>query len=225
MSIRLLDRYVWRQLGELFTFGVGIFTLLLLVNHLFLVARLVLQQGAALSVALQLLIYRLPYFLAFSFPMAMLLASLLAIGRLSDGQEITAMRTSGISLARIAVSVTAAGILVSAMTLVLNEGVVPYAEDRYQQVLIAGLQARSASEQRDVLFREVQDGIESVYFVRSFRRDLQRLEGVVVNQFEGGALNRVVEAAVAQDVGGAGEFQDGVRYGLCVDPCVDTEVS
>src|SRR5438132_1632793 len=116
MSIRLLDRYVWRQLGELFTFGVGIFTLLLLVNHLFLVARLVLQQGAALSVALQLLIYRLPYFLAFSFPMAMLLASLLAIGRLSDSQEITAMRTSGISLARIGASVTAAGILAAGWT-------------------------------------------------------------------------------------------------------------
>ena len=225
MSIRLLDRYVWRQLGELFTFGVGIFTLLLLVNHLFLVARLVLQQGAAFSVALQLLIYRLPYFLAFSFPMAMLLASLLAIGRLSDGQEITAMRTSGISLARIAVSVTAAGILVSAMTLVLNEGVVPYAEDRYQQVLIAGLQARSASEQRDVLFREVQDGIESVYFVRSFRRDLQRLEGVVVNQFDRGVLNRVIEAPVAQYTGGAWEFHDGTMYVFSGETTVVTQFS
>src|SRR2546428_7501217 len=80
MTISLLDRYLWRQLGELFAFGVAIFTLLLLVNHLFLVARIVLEQGAALSDALQLLIYRLPYFLAFSFPMATLLASLLAVG-------------------------------------------------------------------------------------------------------------------------------------------------
>src|SRR5207247_9864065 len=68
MSIRLLDRYVWRQLGELFTFGVGIFTLLILVNHLFLVARLVLQQGAALSVALQLLIYLCRIFSPSAFP-------------------------------------------------------------------------------------------------------------------------------------------------------------
>src|SRR5207249_11247736 len=142
MSMSLLDRYLWRQLRELFMFGVAIFTLLLLVNHVFYLARLVLNEGAALPVVFQLLIFRLPYFLAYSCPMAMLLASLLAVGRLSDGQEITAMRTSGISLARIAVSVTAAGILVSAMTLVLNEGVVPYAEDRYQQVLIAELQAR-----------------------------------------------------------------------------------
>src|SRR2546422_11195466 len=212
MTISLLDRYVWRQLGELFAFGVAIFTTLLLVNHLFLVARLVLQQGAALSVALQLLAFHLPYVLAFSFPMAMLLAALLAIGRLSDGQEITAMRTSGISLARIARSVTAAGILVSAMTLALNEGVVPYAEDRYQQVLITGLRERAAFEQRDVLFRDVQDGVESVYFVRRFRRDQERMEGVVVNQFEHGALNRVIEAGGAEYVAEAWEVRDGAMH-------------
>src|SRR5437667_4188574 len=223
MSIRLLDRYVWRQLGEVVTFGVGIFTLLLLVNRLFLVARLVLQQGAAFSVALQLLIYKLPYLLAYSFPMAMLLAALLAIGRLSDGQEITAMRTSGISLGRIALSVTTAGILVSAMTLALNEGVVPYAENRYQQVLIAGLRERFASEQQDVLFRDVQEDVESVYFVRRFHRDQQRMEGVVVNQFERGVLNRVVEAEVAQYTDGAWVFRDGTMYVVTGETTVVTQ--
>ena len=225
MTISLLDRYLWRQLGELFAFGVAIFTLLLLVNHLFLVARLVLQQGAPVSVALQLLVYHLPYVLAFSFPMAMLLAALLAIGRLSDGQEITAMRTSGISLARIALSVTAAGILVSAMTLALNEGVVPYAEDRYQQVLITGLRERAAFEQRDVLFRDVQEDVESVYFVRRFRRDQERMEGVVVNQFERGVLNRVIEAEVAQYTGGAWEFRDGTMYVFTGETTVVTQFS
>src|SRR5712691_985716 len=225
MTISLLDRYLWRQLGELFAFGVAIFTTLLLVNHLFLVARLVLQQGAALSVALQLLAYHLPYVLAFSFPMAMLQDALLAIGRLSDGQEITAMRTSGISLARIALSVTAAGILVSAMTLALNEGVVPYAEDRYQQVLISGLRERAAFEQRDVLFRDVQEDLESVYFVRRFRRDQERMEGVVVNQFERGVLNRVIEAEVAQYTGGAWEFRDGTMYVFTGETTVVTQFS
>src|SRR3989454_2290579 len=225
MSVSLLDRYLWRQLRGLFVFGVAIFTLLLLVNHLFFLARVVLNEGATLSAALKLLVYRLPYFLAYSFPMAMLLAALLAVGRLSDGQEITAMRTSGISLARISLSVTAAGILVSAMTLALNEGVVPYAEDRYQQVLITGLRERAAFEQRDVLFRDVQEDVESVYFVRRFRRDQERMEGVVVNQFERGVLNRVIEADVAQYTGGAWEFRDGTMYVFTGETTVVTQFS
>jgi lipopolysaccharide export system permease protein len=212
MTIPLLDRYLWRHLRDLFAFGVAIFTMLLLVNHLFLLARLVLQQGTALSVAFQLLVFKLPYFLAFSFPMAMLLASLLAIGRLSDGQEITAMRTSGISLTRIAVSIVAAGVLVSVLTLALNEGVAPRAEERYRRAFAIALQGPSPTERRDVLFREVQDNIESVYFIRRLLKDAGRMDGVVVNQFEDGTLKRVIEATEAQYLGGVWEFRHGTMY-------------
>jgi lipopolysaccharide export system permease protein len=225
MSIGLLDRYLWRQLRDLFAFGVAIFTMLLVVNHLFFLARAVLQQGAALSIALELLIYRLPYFLAFSFPMAMLLASLLAVGRLSDGQEITAMRTSGISLTRIALSVTAAGVLVSALTLVVNEGVVPRAEDRYQRAYSKALGARSPTDQYNVLFREDQEGVESVYFVRHFQRDQARMQGVVINQFENGALSRVIKAPEGRYVAGAWEFADGTMYVFTGETTVVTQFS
>ena len=223
MSMSLLDRYLWRQLRELFMFGVAIFTLLLLVNHVFYLARLVLNEGAALSVVLQLLVFRLPYFLAYSCPMAMLLASLLAVGRLSDGQEITAMRTGGISLTRIAFSAAAAGLLVSGMTLILNEVVVPLTEDRYQQVLRTALRGRAASAQQDVLFRDVQDDVESIYFVRRFRGDQERMEGVVVNQFERGVLNRVIKAAVAQYAGGVWEFRNGTMYVFTGETTVVTQ--
>ncbi len=212
MRIRLLDRYLWRHLRDLFAFGVAIFSTLLLVNHLFFLARLVLQQGTALSVAFSLLIYKLPYFLAFSFPMAMLLVSLLAVGRLSDGQEITAMRTSGISLTRIAVSIMVAGILVSVLTLALREGVAPRAEERYRRAFAIAQQTVSGTDRQDVLFREVQDSVESVYFIRRFFKDKGRMEGEVVDQFEGGALSRVIQAAEGQYVGGVWEFRHGTMY-------------
>jgi lipopolysaccharide export system permease protein len=212
MGIPLLDRYLWRQLRDLFAFGVAVFTTLLLVNHLFELARRVLNQEIALSVALELLAYKLPYFLAYGFPMAMLLAALLAMGRLSDGQEITAMRTSGISLTRIAASIMAAGLLVSVLTFVLNEGVAPRADERYRRAIAVALHAPSAAEQRDVLFRELQEGVESVYFVRRFLKDQGRMEGVVVNQFEGGALNRVIVAAEGRYVSGVWEFRRGTMY-------------
>src|SRR2546425_11730246 len=94
MTIGLLDRYLWRQLGELFAFGVTIFTLLLLVNHLFLVARLVLQQRAPVSVSLHLLDHHLLYLLALRFPITLLLTLLLAIEHISSGTDITTTRPS-----------------------------------------------------------------------------------------------------------------------------------
>jgi len=212
VPIPLLDRYLWRQLRDLFVFGVAIFSVLLLINHLFTLARLVLQQGAPFSAALELLVYRLPYFLAFSFPMAMLLASLMTIARLSDGQEITAMRTGGISLRRIAVSVFAAGVLVSAMTLFFNEILVPGAEERYRQALLRAVEAPVNPVQEQVLFRDQQEGIESVYFARRFYADRGVMEGVVVNQFEGGRLQRVIEAPQARYLDREWIFFGGTMY-------------
>ncbi len=210
-AIGLLDRYIWRQFRGLFVFGVAIFTTFLMVNHLFLLARLVFQRGAAFMVALELLVYRLPYFLAFSFPMATLLASLMAVSRLSDAQEITAMRTTGISLTRIAASVVLAGTVVSIGTVAFNEGVVPPAEDRYRLSF-----SRILEEPRqlveEVLFREEHNGIESVYFVRRFIAATEQMEGVVVNQFEQGKLRRVIEAPRARYVAGDWEFEDGTMY-------------
>lgn len=212
MTRLLLDRYLWRHVRDIFLFGVAVFTVLLLINHLFLLARLVLQQGASLAIAAQLLVYRLPYFLAFSFPMAMLLAALMTVGRLSDAQEITAMRTGGISLTRITGSIMAAGILVGLLTIGFNEWLVPEAEDRYRDALIRATQGPVQSVQDEVLFRETADGIESIYFARRFLVEQGVLEGVVVNQFDGGRLQRVIEAASARYLGQEWVFQDGTMY-------------
>lgn len=213
MGIGLLDRYLWRQLQGVFLFGVSVFATLLMINHLFLLARLIFQHGAPLGIALELLMYRTPYFLAFSFPMASLLAVLMAISRLSDGQEITAMRTSGISLSRIALSVVVAGLLVSILTLAVNEGVVPPAEDRYRAAFTGFLEEPTPVERQQVLFREQsEDGIESVYYVRRFLTDAGRMEGVVVNQFEGGQLVRIIEAPEARYLNGAWVFRNGTMY-------------
>jgi len=212
VAIPLLDRYLWRHVRDVFLGGVAVFTVLLLINHLFFLARLVLQQGAPFLIALQLLIYRMPYFLAFSFPMAMLLAALMTVGRLSDAQEITAMRTGGVSLTRITASIVAAGVVAAVLTLAFNEWLVPEAENRYRAAFARLIEQPGRPVQDEVLFREVQEGVESVYFARRFFVDQGVMEGVVVNQFEEGTLRRVIEAAQARYLAGQWVFQRGTMY-------------
>jgi lipopolysaccharide export system permease protein len=209
MAIPLLDRYLWRHLRDIFLFGMAIFTVLLLINHFYFLANLVLGHGAPLSVALELLVLRMPYFLAFSFPMATLLAALMTVGRLSDGQEITAMRTGGISLTRIAASVVGAGVLISGLTLFFNEVLVPRAEDRYRRALDRAAETPASPVQEHVLFREVQESIEFVVYARRFRADTGIMEGVAVNQFERGRLRRVIEAPDARYLGSEWVFFNG----------------
>jgi lipopolysaccharide export system permease protein len=213
----LLDRYIWKQLSGVLLFGVAFFTAFLLVNHLFVLARLNRDGGFSLAL-LQLAAYRLPYFAVFSLPMATLLASLLAVGRLSDGQEITAMRTSGISLRRIAAPLVIAGLAVSAAAVLTGEFIVPRAEEAYRQALAQTI--RSQRTVQRLLFRDTHDGVESAYFVRRFRVADGVMEDVVVNQLEQGTLKRVIEAARATYQDGEWVFEDGTLHAFSGDTTV-----
>jgi lipopolysaccharide export system permease protein len=131
----LLDRLLVVEVGASFATALGLFTVLLVMNHLFYLARLIIGQGIALHVALVLMAYKIPYFVAFSAPMGALLATVWGMGRLADHNELAALRVAGVSLLRIAAPLVAAGIAVAAGTLVFAEGVVSLSEDQYRAVM------------------------------------------------------------------------------------------
>ncbi|HEV2359395.1 MAG TPA: LptF/LptG family permease [bacterium] len=131
----LLDRLLVIEVGSSFGYALGLFSVLLVMNHLFYLARLIIGQGIAIRVALVLMAYKIPYFIAFSAPMGVLLATVWGMGRLADHNELAALRVSGVSLRRIAVPIVAAGVVVAAGVLVFNEGVVSLSEDQYRAVM------------------------------------------------------------------------------------------
>jgi lipopolysaccharide export system permease protein len=128
----LLDRLLVAEIGSSFGVALGLFTVLLVMNHLFYLARLIIGQGIAFQIALVLMAYKIPYFIAFSAPMGTLLATVWGMDRLADHNELAALRVAGVSLLRIAVPIVAAGIVIAAATLVFAEGVVSLSEEQYR---------------------------------------------------------------------------------------------
>jgi lipopolysaccharide export system permease protein len=99
---RILDRYIFRELLVPFGFGVFVFTFVLLIARILKLVELVINRGVPPLQTLQLFSYILPGFLELTVPMALLLAILTALGRLSADSEITVLRASGVSLYQIA---------------------------------------------------------------------------------------------------------------------------
>jgi len=95
---RILHRYVFREVVVPFAFGLSVFTFILLIARLLKLIELVVTRGVPVVNILRLLSYILPAFLEVTVPMAMLLAILVAFGRLSADSEMIAMRSSGLSL-------------------------------------------------------------------------------------------------------------------------------
>lgn len=118
---RILHRYVLREILVPFVFGLSIFTVVLLIARLLKLIELVVTRGVPLGNVARIFVYIMPSFLEVTVPMAMLLAILVALGRMSADSEIVALRSSGLSLYQllppVAVVVGLATLATAALTL------------------------------------------------------------------------------------------------------------
>lgn len=124
----LVDRWLLAELVGPLLFGIAAFTAVSLsVGVVFELVRRVAESGLPLLAAVQVLVLRLPGFLVLSFPMATLMATLLAFSRLSGSSELTALRSVGVSTRRMVLPALMMAILMSMLTFVFNDVIVPRA--------------------------------------------------------------------------------------------------
>ena len=86
-----------------------------------------MESGLPVLIAIQVLLQRLPSFLVISFPMATLMATLLAYSRLSANSELTALRSVGVTATRMIAPAMVLAVLMTSLTFVFNDVVVPRA--------------------------------------------------------------------------------------------------
>jgi len=115
-----LHRYLFLQILGPFVGGLALFTFVLLIARILKLVEMVVNRGVPAVEILQLFSYILPAFLEVTVPMALLLACLMAYGRLSADSEIVALRASGLSLYQISAPAAAFALLVWVASLGLS---------------------------------------------------------------------------------------------------------
>jgi lipopolysaccharide export system permease protein len=125
--LRRLDALIFRELFGPWVFGVVMYTLLIVAATFLGRISDYLSQGLNPMTVLLFLGLNLPGVMVKTFAMAMLLAGLLAFGRLSSDSEIIAVRAAGVSLFRIMVPVAIFALAVAVAAFAINEIWVPRA--------------------------------------------------------------------------------------------------
>lgn len=123
--MKILRRYILKELAGPFFFSFAIFTFAMLTGNLIKLADLVINKGVDFFSICKLFFYMLPWLFTFTVPMSVLTATLLTFGRLSADNEITAMRASGISLYRLVFPLVIVGLIVSLISYELNDWILP----------------------------------------------------------------------------------------------------
>lgn len=149
-DLPLLDRWLLQELLGPLLFGIAAFTAVSLsVGAVFELVRRVAESGLPVMAAIQVLLLRLPSFLVLSFPMATLMATLLAYSRLSGSSELTALRSVGVSTRRMVLPAMALALVMTLLTFVFNDAIVPRANLAATNSLERALGKAIATEQSD----------------------------------------------------------------------------
>ncbi|MCP9787123.1 LptF/LptG family permease [Cyanobium sp. N5-Cardenillas] len=149
-DLPLLDRWLLQELLGPLLFGIAAFTAVSLsVGAVFELVRRVAESGLPVLAAVKVLLLRLPSFLVLSFPMATLMATLLAYSRLSGSSELTALRSVGVSTRRMVLPAMALALVMTLLTFVFNDAIVPRANLEATNSLERALGKDIATEQSD----------------------------------------------------------------------------
>ncbi len=114
--MRILTRYILKEILSHAAIGGAIFTFVLFIRYLPHLLEMIVRNSASLGSILEIVLFTLPDMFTVTIPMAVLVGILLGLSRLASDSEITAMRASGIgvwSFVRIAGMVAVAAWIVN----------------------------------------------------------------------------------------------------------------
>src|SRR3984893_12159627 len=115
LSMRLIDRYICRQVFSHALLGLGIFSFVFFVPQLVRLMDLVVRRSASWQTLGILFLCTLPGILIFTLPMGVLVGVLIALGRMSADSELIAMSALGFGRRRLLVPI---GMLAVGATLI-----------------------------------------------------------------------------------------------------------
>lgn len=213
--IKILDRYILKELLGPFLFGVIIFTTILIAGSiLFKLVKLVVEQNISFTIVAKLFIYSLPRLIIFSLPMATLLSSLMSLSRLSSDNEITAMKTGGISFYAISFPILIFALFISFASVILNESIVPISQRLYSYTLIQEVnKGKLPTTTNHIFIKEIKEGeIKRFFYAKEFDGKLLVLKEIVDLEFQNGRHTQTIVAKEAKWIKDSWYFKDGKLY-------------
>jgi len=226
--MKIIDRYIWRELTVFFIGIILGFVVLMIGNTLFIMSELIFNKRIPIGIVSQIVMLRIPAMFVLGFPVATLFSVLLTMGRMGRDSEIIAMRTGGVSMTRIVIPVLIFAVVISILTFWLNEKIVPEANHISQNYVRQFWVADVMESAKANVFFHVSDDI--VIYTEEYNEEAKRmgrltffeidqlgfpsLSTVKRGYFQGDSLN--LEDGITFDFDRQGDVKRSARFDLAV---------
>lgn len=177
--LRLIDRYILREIALPFVMILLVLTFVLLMGKILQLMDLMINKGVGLLDIARLMLYLMPSFLMFTIPISLLIAILIAIGRLSGDNEITILKMSGVSLYRLSLPVFIASLAAFLLTAVTSLFLMPFGNLATKNLLFEMARQKASIGIREKVFNDDFRGI--LLYAERIPVQGDSLEGVFIS--------------------------------------------
>lgn len=165
-----LDKYILKQVIEVFILGVIIFTSIVFASDTFItLIKQISMYGIPFHIALMIIVLNLPSVIVMTIPMGTLFATVMTLNKLSLASELTVMRACGISINRIAKPIFIFGIVMALLSFIINETIVPVTSQQSKTLALWSLGQKNIPEDKtNFTFKELKNGqlLKRLFYVQ-----------------------------------------------------------
>ena len=188
--MKILRSYLLKEISIMFLFSLLIFTFVLVAGNLIKLADLVINKGVDIVLVGKLFLFLIPFLLSYTIPMSALSATLLAFGRFSSDNEITAMRANGINLYKLTTPLIVTGVVLGLFSIILNDRILPEAHFASRKIVKnIGIKSPTAYFESGTFIKSFKDYI---VFIRKI--DKNKLKGIRIYQLQEDRPTRTIIA-------------------------------
>lgn len=213
-KITILDRYILRQVIEMFIAGVFIFTSIIFASDTFItLIKQISLYGIPFKVALMIIILNLPSVFVMTIPMGVLLATVMTLNKLSLASEITVMRSCGIGLNRIAKPIFIFSLIMCIASFFINETIVPIVTKQSKDLALWALGQKNIPEgKQNFIFKELQPNgnLKRLFYVGHCKNKV--LHNITVLDMSKSDTIQVLQAQDGSTSPAGWEFNRGAIY-------------
>lgn len=134
--MKILSRYILKEHAVPFLLSLLVVTFILLIDRIIDLLNLIIEKKLDTGTILQLFSLSLPYMLALSIPMAVLVATILAFGRMTVDRETIAMKSSGINIYSMLRPLLIAAVLLTALMVYFNHYFLPNTNHKLKNLMV-----------------------------------------------------------------------------------------
>ncbi len=213
-NMKMLDKYILKQVIEMFIMGVLVFTSIIFASDTFItLIKQISMYGIPFKIAFLIIILHLPSVFVMTIPMGVLLATVMTLNGLSLSSEITVMRACGIGLNRIAKPIFIFSIVMACVSFVLNETVVPVMTKQSTDLALYAFSKKNIPEgKHNFTFKEVKEGglLKRLFYVGDCT-DKQLHNITVLDASKEGTI-QILQAKEGTTTPEGWNFQNGAIY-------------